>query len=87
LTTSNGDVTIAPAIPPRLSIRQASFFACRADAHLPAAECFQPSNFRRSVCGGDAVEGGIDEEGEAEGIKRDDEELPSVESVGNVDEP
>jgi len=33
--------------------------------YLPAAECFHPDSFR--VSGGVAVDGGVEEEGEAEG--------------------
>lgn len=35
--------------------------------HLPAAECFHPCSFFGGS-GGDVVDGGVEEDGEAEGI-------------------
>ena len=65
LTTSNGEVTIAPAIPPTLKVSPVQSFTTSFRTHLPAAECFHPdSDF---FCGGDAVEGGTSDEGEAAG--------------------
>ena len=55
LTTSNGEVTMAPAIPPI----------------EPAAECFHPcsSRFFRAGIGGEAVEGGTEDEADALGTR------------------
>ena len=40
------------------------------EAHLPAAECFHPCSFFGGS-GGEAVDGGVEDDGEAEGIKVD----------------
>jgi len=64
LTTSKGEVTIAPVIPPRLTLELAVCYLGRL-THLPAAECFHPDSFR--VSGGEAVLGGVEDDGEAEG--------------------
>jgi hypothetical protein len=63
LTTSKGEVTIAPVIPPRLSLGLPVCYQARL-THLPAAECFHPDSFR--VSGGEAVDGGVENDGDAD---------------------
>ena len=68
LTTSKGDVTMAPVIPPRLGVSSDSAIGYRAD--LPAAECFHPCSFFGGS-GGESVDGGVDDDAAAEGSKVD----------------
>jgi hypothetical protein len=78
LTTSNGEVTIAPAIPPTLVHQHDEpMISIPRVTHLPAAECFHPDN--DFFCGGDDVDGGTSEAGDAAGI------LEDVEGAGDVD--
>lgn len=39
-------------------------------AHLPAAECFHPCSFFAGSSGGEAVDGGVEEDGDADVIRR-----------------
>lgn len=87
LTTSKGDVSSAPAIPPIL-FHSASLPADKAvSTHPPAAECFHPCSFRFSagVCDGEAVDGGKEDVGDGAGSRNDIEAAEP--NDGEVDGP
>jgi hypothetical protein len=75
LTTSNGEVTIAPAIPPTLYISPVP--NGRRGTHLPAAECFHPD--RDFFGDGEDVDGGTSDDGDAAGILEVEEEATELE--------